>query len=456
VLLMLAPVIVEWMNGDPRRRIRYVMFILGGLLIVSLPVIWKMLTEGYGTYLSEVWSQRNNDGEGGVNWFKGRYFKGLFWGLDASGSVYGPVWGGLLNPIAGSLLFLGAAELMRWRRRGWVVWTLTVPVLMVIAMERFGLEVFRILPVLPPVLLCMAVGLVVFLTGIPGRWRSAALVFLLCGSCILDFYHLAVAFPRTWNRQDGFYSSIKSRESLLAYRILKPYADRHGPGLLFLDFTPYSVMDPALGLATYPFNALQNPKWAGIRPSWAAVLLNVNYRPFLESRFSGCRWEILGSDLSPLDGELAMVLIPLETAEARGLESWRKIQPAFHRLTVNLAALPTGGIRQKALEEFSASKTLAKGDPFLESVYWENVYMHNSADKKFDRALGALTAILRKGYPAAHIYNELGGILWFFKDKSNARKAFQRAFRLGGEHTWASENLRVMDMKEAADRRRMR
>ena len=138
-------------------------------------------------------------------------------------------------------------------------------------------------------------------------------------------------------------------------------------------------------------------------------------------------------------------IVPLTPLNQGTAETWEKAQPVFHGSTAGILRQSEGKSREGMLEDFFKGYPLVQGDPFLKSAFWEIAYFNHSADKRFQDSFGDLTRILREGYPAAHIFNELGTLLWFKKDYSGAQRAFQKAVRIGGNHTLAVENLRQLE-----------
>ena len=426
-----------------KRDGKEIFFFLLTATVVFIPFTVEALVQGIGRHAHEVWLGNSFDGLHQLL-LCGRYLAGFFWFGDSAGYNYGPVEGGFLNPLLSTFFFAGIVWLSRLRHLPTVKWMGLAGLLFLVpGFLTHDVEMQRLMLVLPLLLLIMVMGLLWVLSGLTQRWMALSLALLLGFSAGWDFYRLVVplreALNPPWHSQ-----TLKSEESFNAYGILKEKADKDGPGWLFLDYVPVPL-DQTLLLATYPFNAAYNPKLESVEPRWMAFLANVNYGPFLEKRFPDGQWHILGSSLMPWDGELMLGVVPL-TPQSRGTaEAWMKAQPIFHGATVGIVRQSEGKSREGVLEDFFKGYPLVQGDPFLESAFWEIAYFNHSADKRFQDSFSDLTRILRDGYPAAHIFNELGTLLWFKKDYPDARKAFLRAARLGGNHTLAMENLRQLE-----------
>jgi hypothetical protein len=259
----------------------------------------------------------------------------------------------------------------------------------------------------------------------------------------LDFYRLAVPFANALN-PEGPLHALQSGESYKAFQILERKAKREGPGWIFLDYVSVPL-DQTLQVATRPFNALYHPSPKPFLPSWMAFLCNINYLPFLEKKFPGAEWFTVGSSLMPWDGELMLGVVPVTSQSQAAAERYLKADPLFHGMTREMLKLSEEKSREGPLAVFLNGYGLVQGDPFLESSFWEIAYFNHSADRKFQDSLNDLQMILKEGYPAAHVYNELGGLLYFEKDRQGAKQAFIKAVQLGGSHTPAQENLRWLE-----------
>ena len=425
------------------RRWKEFFFYLFSAGVVSFLFWIEALGHRYGRHVEEVWT-----GVGSLLTFDhlvqcGRYVWGLFWGFGGPNYDYGPVLGGFLNPLLGAFFFLGLVFFLRARKFSELGWMgLVSLVLLTPGFLTRDLEMQRVLSLIPLLLFVAVVGLVHFVSSLPKRWVILSLVCFLGSSVGFDFYRLAVPLHETLelcrDRQ-----ILESQESANAYEVLKRKAKQEGPGYLFLDYVAVPL-DQTLLLATYPFNAAQNPELKDPQPTWAAFLTNVNYRPFLEKRFPDAQCLVVGSHLLPWDGELMLVVLPLSPANRATVDLWLKAQPLFHEATAGILRRAEERSREEVLAEFLKGYSLVQGDSFLVSVFWEICYFNHSADRKFVDSLNDLTQVLGKGYPAAHVYNELGSLLYFKKDPANAQRAFLKAVQLGGNHTLAPENLKVL------------
>ncbi|HTC19650.1 MAG TPA: glycosyltransferase family 39 protein, partial [bacterium] len=416
-------------------------FFFMGAFIVFLPFACESILHPFTRLILEM-----RAGGADFSWLRqiylcGSYVAALFWGGGTEGFCYGPLWGGFLNPLSDSFFFLGVLSLWDRRRQPEAQWIgVSFLLLLVPGLASHDLELMRIMMVIPLLLLVTAMGIVRLAGEVSAKWRMTLILALLGFSACLDTYHLAGPYADIWQKPGDYFRSLKSEESYNAYRILSEKSKKDGPGWLFLDFLCFPL-DQTLTVASYPFNATLNPALQSSQPTWAAVLTNVNYRPFLAQRFPKAEWFQVGSSLSPWDGEVMVGVIPLDAQNQADIRHWVEVQPLFHEVTRQLARQQADQKREEFLGPFLKEAGQVQGDPFLASSFWEIAYFNHSADKRFQDSFNDLTRILQEGYPAAHIFNELGSLLWFRKDYPEARKAFQRAVLTGGNHTLAVDNL---------------
>jgi len=214
--------------------------------------------------------------------------------------------------------------------------------------------------------------------------------------------------------------------------------------LLFLDFL-YCPLDQTLYMATFPYNAGMNPQFKSTQATWAGFLTNINYEPFFKDRLPDIQWHIVNPRKDPWDGQLVLGVFELNASNRVLVDGWLRAEPVFHQLAENTYRLPQDETGERLVGPLMRGYPLVQGDRFLESAFWEAVYFSHCGDKKFQDAFRDLLMIFHNGYPAAHIYNEMGALLYSRGDLKNARTAFQKAVLLGGDHTEAPENLKDFD-----------
>ena len=441
-LVALAAGIGAWFGSGKNHK--KVLFVGGSTFLLSvLPLVAAGLHEGYGSYIHSLSAGgKSSWWEWGYNSFS--YISGLFWGLDTDRHAYKPFWGGYLNPLAASCFGIGFLELWRTRKSGLSMGLCFFLVLFLLpAFISKEIEMFRIVQVLPIVLMIAALGLRKLASLTP---RGLALVWIgiFFGLSIgLDFYHLAGPYHQacaTGLDHWGTYS--KSAERWRAYQILKKISDKKGPGYIFSDFDPYPF-DKSLVVAAEPFNLEKGGVDSMGGASWAAFMANVNYQPFLERRFPEARFDWVASDLSTMDGGLMLVVMPTDP-HRKELNQWAKVDQVLRPVTEEMLNRPFGGSREAILGKLTGVYPAFQGDAFTESLFWNLLYINHSADGRFDEALRDLGQCLQKGYPTAYFFNELGGLLLSRGDEPGSEKAFESAVKAPVNHTPALENLRLI------------
>ena len=427
----------------PRRYLEFLCF--GAVLAaVSAPFTVAAAKEGAGNYLSMLWAFHPGfslSSQLGIGW---DYLGGLFWGVETTRHAYKPFWGGFLNPLWGSFFDLGCVQLYRYRRGvtakalGLGFFLFTLPGWM-----TRELEMFREILVLPVLAAVAVLGLCDWLQAVsPAKrafWAGAALL----AAASLDFYHLLGPYQAA---NHSNYASLagysKSFERWTAWRILEQKERENGPGLILteLDSSPF---DQSLTVASYPFNAARNPRLSKLHCRWGAFLTNINYAPFLSRRFPQIQWIEPGLVENESRETVILALVDLEDPGIKSaFQGWADFDKAMHPVTSQMLHLKFGGDHRDILEGLSGLESQAAADPFLRSCLAERVYYNAMAENGFSTAFESLKDALLKGYPAAHLYDDLG-VLWFTQgDYAKARQAFQMALGSPLNHTNALENLR--------------
>lgn len=363
------------------------------------------------------------------------YLTVLFWGMNPAVHTYQPVLGGFLDPLLGTFFFLGLLEL--WRRGGTRAWGFSAAslCLMVPGMLTASREPLRILPVLPLLLVVCALGWEQLLTALSSSKKIPILVCLALVFAGLDFYHLAVKYHRLWDSPEAWRGYSKSPERYRSLPILEKIASLQGPGLIYTDFVP-GLCDQSLGVLSNSFNAAENPSLSFQNARWAAVLTNVNNKPFLSKRFPQGRAFALSVGLDRPDGGWMLWTFPVTDQNRPQMEKWKKARESFECYPQEdaWALLP---MLEKAHPFFA-------GDPFLESFYWEkwsDLSYRASGFKDPQKSASGLQEAVRNGYPAAHLYWRLGVFQSLSGNPQAARRSFQTALHSPFNLTAAAESL---------------
>src|SRR5208337_1194253 len=88
---------------------------VSGFLLLFIPYLWLSWTNHNGEHIKFLWGlYRSADTVSAWKNFFSNWTL-LFW-EGTPGNRYGPVWGGILNPLEGAFCFLGIIEFIRtWR-----------------------------------------------------------------------------------------------------------------------------------------------------------------------------------------------------------------------------------------------------------------------------------------------------------------------------------------------------
>jgi hypothetical protein len=414
------------------------------LFICLLPLVHGAFQEGFGAYLDRVFLA-----SGPPISIPERlqmaldYVLAPFRGLS-SVFFYGPVWGGFLNPILGSLFLLGLCRAFRRRQNGDVWLLVSLPILWLPGILTQGQEMFRIVQLCPFLLAGAAWGFLSLRPLLPkvrGVGMGCALLLL---SMFLDGYHLFVAYPDL-TTLSGDKKEWRPVEFAQAYQMLERQNSTQGPLLIFDNF----LMKPTLAfsVAVEGLNAGEKGDPFAAPPRFAALLANANDQPFLEKRFPQARWQWLPSLAASRDSGLLLGLIPVDSTNLETMKRWfgadRALQAERDRsLYEKIDEDPSG-----SAQRLGASYGLFKGNPFLESVFWEKTALDDASARQLPKTVEDLRMALKRGYPSANLYYSLGMFLGFEGDKRAAALAFQQALGAPSNRTPAALRLQELGSK---------
>jgi len=355
------------------------------------------------------------------------FLSSLFWGPWEGVRV----WDGdnleRFNPLAGAALLLGIVQMIRLRSRKEVQWILLgLSICFFPALISIYVETFRILPVLPFLILAAAWGWGTLLTAVPLEKRLVLSLLFLLLSVGLDGRRV-LSLHGNEPGLAGTSATGASLFNLMVYKTLKEQSNRLGPGLILTEFT--QDLDEVPFVSTYDFNAAENPRRAGTAAKWAGFLTNVHYRPFLSARFPGVQWVRLEPE-APQEDEVCLAIIPVSGENQLTLENWVLAHHRFRRLNGlfnNAGGSRSYGLAEKALDE---ELPMLKNDPFLQSCYWElrsEFYYRFNFKGHYDDMVFDLRQAVERGYPSAHLYYKLGSLLMRRSRFGEARQSLQKA-----------------------------
>ncbi len=436
------------------------LFLIGFLpiFLLLIPLIIQYVNLPTNTYLESLWVFKNNISLIHYLQIAGSYLTALFWGIDPEIHEFGyrPLWGGFLNPLMDTLFFLGLIELVQQRRHPWVRWIMGAFLLFLLpGFLTSNFEIFRILPVLPLLLFCVALGFQVLLIRLPGEKTVYFLGMICLCSFGIDFFHLSWIYPNFWkSHPEKWEQYAKQRQCYDAYQILKQIQVTREPGLVLNEFTTCLGKDPkeqSLTVACFPFDAQRNSSLGFEKARWAAVLVETPDVLFLSQRFPKSKWFELGPSLYPNapPHRYWMMVTSLTNQNTETFQRWSIanlfLQDLFYE-SLNPVNLH---FREDMNYRLFENHKLFKSDLFLESHFWK-VVVDNlmSAGQPESRILSAVQWGLKKGYPSAENYHFLGNLFFASGKYHEARRSYEIAGRLDPFFRPPKETLEKLDRLE--------
>lgn len=407
--------------------------------ITFAPLAWQWWHSMDTSFMKDLWVFNRPHGYLLQNFFS--KICTFFWGrVPTIVFYYNPFWGGFFNPVLSSFIFLGLLELFRFRSADWVkVFVPSSCILYLPQALSSGEEYMRAIQLLPCLLFLAAVGARrLFVQPPPVNIRAGFLAVVLLGFSLgCDVYHLFGAYHEWWNPVHNPMISGKSLEMQRAYQLFDRVQSQWGTGLILTNLIDNNH-DQTLGLATWEFNALENPKASAPRTPWLGILCNVHYQNYLVRHFPGAQCYWLASDVFREDGGMMAGIIPVKPGEQTTLNRWAKAEKAMHLFAEDV--MGSGNSHEplpisRRLEQFYP---LFKGDPFLESCYWEKQAVFLSWKRQYGEMASPLLNAIHLGIPAAHLYFRLGKAYLMTGDFDKARRALDQALGFPDNHTMAS------------------
>jgi len=351
------------------------------------------------------------------------YINFIFWGYWSVG-IYAPGQGGFLNPLIGAFFWIGLWEIVGWKTVPWFSrWA--VPLLIFFLLPGIlsqNLQSFRIIQVMPLVLGLSALGGCRFLTSISAPGRPILLILLLLSSLVWDTSRLT----ETWIKLTNTTAQFRT-----VYAALKKMAQKQGPGLCFTQFKVQNQSIEDLAAAVYPFNAAENPGLDIHQTRWAALLLHPDEVIFLRKDFPGAQWLIPPIMISG-DDRLDIGLIQIVPKEDARLEKWVAADQWLQKADWESLNVSNAHSYQEALQYWLNPPPFLKEDRFLQTCYWERLvefYYWHGYENHYNLQVNALNHALTDGYPAPHLFYDLGCLLFRRKNYPESRKALETALR---------------------------
>ena len=435
---MVSGIFIRFCNLKGRRGIMPFLFFLSGSLLPALPLlIWVFPDIIRGHLAAHILG--NGDPVSWLHQFTVffSYPTAFFFGtLDRSYWNFGPLWGGLLNPLLGSCFFLGLAEFKDLSKKNVEKTILLGIALCLIPLLGVSMvECFRTLQMLPFVIWIVTLGAVSLYQKMDPRSRSFFPLLLLILSMALDGYHLFGPYHQ-WSLNQAMTPglAIKSPERYKAFQILEQESRREGPGLVYGDFVS-DIYDQSLLVSTYPFNAARNPRLNPRQAQWAGILCDLHYEAPLHTRFPKAQFFLL-SDPHSKDAPIwTLALIQLEPGTESGtIRSWvgvhRKLQDLYEMMPYHVKNPDFGHVLRQLYSQFPSCEK----DPLLKAWLEEKMLDILLVNRDVTGGLWFLEKPIEetRSFPFidgkfAYLYHRLGLALVKDENFSKARESFTRA-----------------------------
>jgi hypothetical protein len=432
--VIVAAIAIVALKACKRPLFLWVWFLAGTLLGLA-PFLVAALEKGYGQHLLEV--SMGSRFFHGSDFFTvvGGYLSVLLWGTFGKGGFYIPTEGGFLNPLLGTFFCLGLLEIYRHRSSALGKWTMAAAVLFLLpGWMSLNVEGFRIVQLMPLVLMGATWGLAAFLRLLAPSRRIWVTAFFLGFTVLFDFARLAMPYQDIAAHPQRFLQTGKSLARYQAYGILEKWEQAEGPGIVLGEWNVSS--DRTLEVATYFFNAALGLGLDPTRVQWLALLTDRHYRPFLEKRFLQAQFIHLDGDFSR-DGNPMLMVVQDSPENHQTLQRWSRADRAFRDLNWAIDHVHDSYCLAKVDQDVHEDYPLIQGDPFLESAYWEKAaYFYYYYSGHYPEHLRALQLAVQRGYPAAHLYSELAELYTLGGQTVLAQEAAQKARQSETEFPW--------------------
>jgi tetratricopeptide (TPR) repeat protein len=272
-----------------------------------------------------------------------------------------------------------------------------------------------------------------------------ALIFISVG---IDGYGVLQVKANPLSSPKEISESTYPVESIRAYKILKEYSEKAGAGFIFTEFMQVPN-DSCLLVMTYGFNAAENPSLNFRNVQWAGLMANSHYYSFLSKRFPEARWYWVHEGRTRGTEEV-LGIIPITQENFKTLFSWVKAHHYFRQLSLAFDNISEEKTYLAADQILNQRPSFCQGDRFLESCFWERraqFYYDYRFELHYNDQVSALRQAIDKGYPAAHLYYDLGCLLLRKGNFERARSNFQTALRIEPGYTDVLNAMEYLNKK---------
>jgi hypothetical protein len=391
LLALLISVFVVWneLKNKSEPWGSLVLFFIFAALAV-LPLVWGVLAKDGGHYGEYLLSSGVHTS---ISTLLGReldYITSVFWGNR--GEIYfGPVWGGMVNPVLGALFLMGCLDFFKNRQSHLVRWMLLgAGAYFVSAMFFNHVVLCRVSAALPVFCAIATVGFLFLVNHVKPAFAAVFLISVILSSALLDFHHLLLA-PVT-NQWSGARIQLQDpklqNDYWAAEQILKEEASQKGPGLIFTYFNQ-SLWDQTLTLATYPYNAALNSKYNPESAGWFALLVDRTEKSLLMEKYPQGHFYWLSENLERKgDSYLLIVDMTRETLnDARRLLAAHQSLEGFISMMMEHQLYFHDPVFTKKWIEL---KPLFEDNDFLQNYYFVHLLNFATLDKDPVQCLSAV------------------------------------------------------------------
>jgi hypothetical protein len=438
-LLMVLMVAIAVFPKMRRAKVSATVDMVSGFLLFFVPYLLLSWMNNNGEHVKFLWGlYRGADTAAAWKNFFSNWTL-LFW-EGTPGNRYGPVWGGILNPIEAAFCFLGIIGCIRSWRLPFSRWILASAFVFILpGLLTNGYQIFHNV-LLPPILIVFCVcGAQILLARVRFGGRAFALAALMLASSALNLVHWAKSYaPSSTEHSNPDPEYLAERR---VFSILDQVYRQGGPGLVFWDLSTFR--EPSLRLETYPFNAADNPRIRDSDAHWAAVLCNANYKYFLQSRFPGSQWVGVGPDMFWHEGGLSLAILPIDDSNRGIISNWRDANARLHRITRETLFDHSRTKESEIRGELIGMENNMGKDPYLESMFCERV-VEESGQGLPSQWLPWIEKALEKGYPSPHLWVAKGILLQAEGKRREAREAFEKAAHSPLNLTDAAQRLQAL------------
>lgn len=389
----------------------------------TLPLVLSRFTPGGLTYIKSSLAIINFS----HSFFD--YLYNLFYDSRLS-YPYGPDWGGMFDPVTGSLILIGILySIKNLERNLFYFFGFCLFICLLPGVLTNYVELHRVTPSLPFWMLLAALGIQGLVTE--NIVRNKILCFAILGILSLGINVYNFVGPYCDIKRALPIRQWRAVEYGDAYKILKHQSEETGPLYVFSEFNS-DYDDKTINTAVYPFDSLQNPALNNVLPQLAAIIVDVNYAPFLIKNYPGIRMKILRTDKTGTDTRppFGLFIIPVCQIPSSVLKNWIIADKIYRSTNMTKTSANTWS---QLYEHCSYIDVLNNTDPFITAVYWEKYGILNFYDGDYLSAAKAYQTAIQQGIPATQLYYGLGICLKNLNQNQEAEKAFRNATILSKE-----------------------